>query len=156
MEAPDNEVDALRAEVLRLKELMAVNDQLRAAKDEIIAVKMEVVACKEALLSRTAEELQQCKFASRSKRSKLAAAADNRIEQPCVLARALGGGGSVLLLEWLHTVTEPWPAIHKSKMLARAGWNNHLAVVKWLIAKGAEWPPKFAGHSGDHGAGVCQ
>jgi hypothetical protein len=303
MEAPDNEVDALRAEVLRLKELMAVKDQLLAAKDEIIASKMEVVACKEALLSRTAEELQQCKSASRSKP---AAAAENRIEQPCSKRRRLhtgsccevaspldndgifdlvlsyvGGGehlyiggvsrcwrgrymqhcakhsasahdkklstthrsvlvsagrlqlaissglavagwtfetlsraelvckyslepqqvltllrlqgvpwstalcdmaarscnlpllqwlrasscpwrvscvlgqasrgGSVLLLEWLHTVTEPWPAIHKSKMLARAGWNNHLAAAKWLRAQGAEWPPKFAGHSGDRG-----
>jgi hypothetical protein len=90
MEAPDNELTTLRAEVLRLKELMVVKDQLLiskdaqlASKDEVIASKVEVIACKEAVLSRTAEELQQYKSSAAS--SKPVAAGGDRIdaEQPC-------------------------------------------------------------------------
>jgi arginine repressor len=79
---------ALRAEVHRLKELMASKDEVIASKneviasknaqlssrDEIITLKDEVIACKEAVLSRTIEELQQLKSVSSSKP---AAAADN-------------------------------------------------------------------------------
>jgi hypothetical protein len=66
--------------------------------------------------------------------------------EPAMLGNA-SVGGSVLLLEWLLTVTAPWPAYFKTGMLDRAGWNNHLAAAKWLEAQGAEWPLKFIGQA---------
>jgi hypothetical protein len=48
MEAPDSELATLRAEVLRLKELMAVKEQLL---DEVVASRAEMLASKNAQLS---------------------------------------------------------------------------------------------------------
>jgi hypothetical protein len=102
MAAVGDEMAALRAEVLRLKELLASKDVVIAGKDEVIASKNEVIAsrneviagkdaqlvckddviaCKKAALSRTAEELQ-CTSAASSKPA--AAAVDNArdCEQP--------------------------------------------------------------------------
>jgi hypothetical protein len=110
-----DEMTALRAEVLRLKELMTVKDQLLVSKDaqlaskeEVIASKVEMIAsknaqlsskdevtaCKEALLSRSAKELQQYQNSTASKKS--AAAGDDRpdAEQPCSKRQRLHSSSS--------------------------------------------------------------
>jgi hypothetical protein len=95
MAAIGDEVIALRAQVLRLKELMASKGEVIASKNEVIASKTaqlsskdaqllckdEVIATKvesTALLSRTVEELQQYKSLSVSK--PIDAAADSRLD----------------------------------------------------------------------------
>jgi hypothetical protein len=65
--------------------VVASNDEVIASKVEIIASKVEVIACNEALLSRTAEELQQYKGSASASKPAAAAATDEKhdAEQPC-------------------------------------------------------------------------
>jgi hypothetical protein len=51
--------------------------------------------------------------------------------------------GSLAMLEWLLITTPSWSADFKKVMLAEAGCRNELAVVKWLRARGADWPRTF-------------
>jgi hypothetical protein len=52
-------------------------------------------------------------------------------------------GGSVAMLEWLASVTEPWPEDALAEMINTAASCNKLAAVKWLRARGAQWPDSF-------------
>jgi hypothetical protein len=60
-----------------------------------------------------------------------------------VLTNASRGGG-VAMLQWLATVTEPWPQEDKTEMLEGAVNCDRLAAAKWLRALGAAWPHSFA------------
>jgi hypothetical protein len=53
--------------------------------------------------------------------------------------------GSVAMMEWLLTATAAWTVDIKLCMLIRAAWCNNTDVAKWLRARGAQWPEKFAG-----------
>jgi hypothetical protein len=48
------------------------------------------------------------------------------------------------MLEWLLTVTAPWSSELKKTMLHVAALDNHLIVVQWLKAHGADWLKSFS------------
>jgi hypothetical protein len=66
---------------------------------------------------------------------------------PWVLAAVLSNAcrnAHMATLQWLATVTEPWSDSTKSEMLKSAASCNHLALAKWVKAKGAAWPKNFS------------
>jgi hypothetical protein len=102
---------------------------------------MEVVACKEALLSRTAEELQQCKSALRSKPA--AAAEDNcDIQQPCSKRRRLHTGSSCEVASPLDN------AGVLDLVLSYVGGGDHLYVG----GVSRRWRGRFMQHCAKHSA----
>jgi hypothetical protein len=52
--------------------------------------------------------------------------------------------GSVPMLQWLATVTNPWSLETTSKLIILAASCDRLAAVQWLRARGARWPDSFA------------
>jgi hypothetical protein len=112
MSAAGDENATLRAEVLRLKELIASKDVQLACKDEVIASRNEVIAsknaqlsCKDdlvtskvaviALLSRTVEELQQYKLSATSSKADYSAGETKHgCEQPSKRQRLHNGSSS--------------------------------------------------------------
>jgi hypothetical protein len=61
---------------------------------------------------------------------------------PAVLVQA-SKGGSVAVLEWLLTVTAPWPCAAKLNMLHAAACHSKIPAAQWLRANGATWPRSF-------------
>eukprot|EP00953_Heterococcus_sp_UTEX-ZZ885_P003350 2338-Heterococcus_DN1.PRE.5 len=53
-------------------------------------------------------------------------------------------GGSVPMIVWLKSVTEPWSKGTLVSMLIEAASCDKLAAAQWLRANGAAWPTKFA------------
>eukprot|EP00953_Heterococcus_sp_UTEX-ZZ885_P010916 6339-Heterococcus_DN1.PRE.2 len=58
---------------------------------------------------------------------------------------AAARGGSVPLLQWLCTHTEPWSEKRKNKMLWCAGLKANLPAMQYLREQGAAWPKRFYG-----------
>jgi hypothetical protein len=64
-------------------------------------------------------------------------------EEGSVLCNA-SRGGSVPMLLWLVTVTQPWSEAILGEMLTAAASCDRLAAAQWLGARGAQWPLAFA------------
>jgi hypothetical protein len=54
-------------------------------------------------------------------------------------------GGSVALLQWLCSHTEPWSQRRKNRMLWCAGLKGNMPAMQYLREQGAAWPRKFYG-----------
>jgi hypothetical protein len=65
-------------------------------------------------------------------------------------------GGSVPMLEWLMSVTEPWSEDSTFKMLTNAASCDKLAAAQWLRDRGATWPNSFASQYKDTIAGTIK